>query len=373
MLKLKASFFNLLVMCIPSCVLAIGAVSGLVTSESGEKIEGANVCLYKNQLLLENVVTDDQGKYIFCPLLDGTYRVQACAENMQTFVQGVTVTCNKVSTANFSLLKNPATLTGVVTDKSALEQTPIVGAKIKVTNKDIIIGSGITDNSGAYSIHGLPATFCNVQADAKDFQTEVFGVQLAENKAAAVDFMLPSSPSELKGVVETSCGLPIPLTMIEVQQNNITLATTLTSLCGHYQFTNLAPGYYDIQAIFPYHDTVFLGAEVVEGKETITNFTLQKGGGKISGTVIDQGTKAPIAGAIVEIKNDNMVIATAVTDSNGKYSVPGLMAEAYNVLASAMHYDPIIIGGDVGKDAKITVDFSLQPSSFSEKKSPFSY
>jgi hypothetical protein len=86
--------------------------------------------------------------------------------------------------------------------------------------------------------------------------------------------------------------------------------------------------------------------------------------GIISGQVLNLVDELPIAGAQITVTRGGKEEAQAVTDSNGFFTVPGLAAEDYNVIAENAHYDSLMIEKvPVAIGNEVTTHFILTPTS----------
>ncbi len=85
--------------------------------------------------------------------------------------------------------------------------------------------------------------------------------------------------------------------------------------------------------------------------------------GTIAGTVKDSYTQNPIEGVLVEAMQEENVLGSDNTESDGSYSIPNLPPGTYNVRASKDGYETKTENGkEVVADQTTTVDFQLNPS-----------
>ena len=85
--------------------------------------------------------------------------------------------------------------------------------------------------------------------------------------------------------------------------------------------------------------------------------------GVLTGRIIDKSTGETIIGAIVEVKNENVLIAGAATDLDGKYSI-GLDPGQYEVTISYLSYAKYIVpDATVASKEVFTLDIALESSS----------
>ena len=85
--------------------------------------------------------------------------------------------------------------------------------------------------------------------------------------------------------------------------------------------------------------------------------------GVISGQVMNVIDDKPIAGAIVSVLKNGRMKASAITDSNGYFTIPGLPASSYNVIAENKKFGSLTIESvPVSKGNEVTTHFILTPS-----------
>ncbi len=85
--------------------------------------------------------------------------------------------------------------------------------------------------------------------------------------------------------------------------------------------------------------------------------------GIISGQVLSLIDDKPIVGAVVTVLKNGHAKASAVTDSEGYFSIPGLPASYYNVIAENKKFGSLTIESvPVSKGNEVTTHFILTPS-----------
>lgn len=139
-------------------------------------------------------------------------------------------------------------------------------------------------------------------------------------------------PCRLEGTVtDQQTTAPINNVQVQVSVINVTDNTALdgTYATGHYQ-----AGTYDVTfSALGYLSTTVTGVQFVSGQTTVVDAQLiplvafAQGG-----TVIEEGTNAPIAGADVMLVSDDFTY-TATTDGSGNFNVPAMFAGDYVVTA----------------------------------------
>lgn len=83
--------------------------------------------------------------------------------------------------------------------------------------------------------------------------------------------------------------------------------------------------------------------------------------GRVEGMVTDD-SEAAIEGAEVSLMQEETVVATAVTDTEGFYAIIGVPADTYSVSAAKEGYETVIVDDVIIKAGNKTVrDFTLSP------------
>jgi len=174
-----------------------------------------------------------------------------------------------------------------------------------------------------------------------------------------------NAAATVTGVVTSqSSGNPIPgasIALIKGSQNVV--ATTTTALDGSYTFAGVNPGQYSVRASAAGFETQIIGAKAQNNQTTVVNFQLLSNPGTISGQVVDSGTLVPISGATISVFQNNFLIATETSDTNGNYTINGLDPGSYAVSALASGYQTALQGAIIQGGGQTTVlNFSLSPS-----------
>jgi protocatechuate 3,4-dioxygenase beta subunit len=339
-----------------------GTISGTVTAaNTGSPISGATVEVNLNNVVIFSTLTNGSGNYTITGVPPGSYVMHAHSDTYQTGILGAVVQSDQTTTVNFSLQSNPGTVSGTVT--SASSGLPIAGATVEVNIDGVVLYSTLTDPSGQYLIAGVPPGSYIIHAHATNYQTGILGANVQSDQTTTVNFSLQPNPGTVAGrVTDASTMLPIAGVTVEANQNNIVIALALTDSSGNYSIPGLAPGAYIMHAHSTTYQVGILGANVQSDQTTTVNFSLQSNPGTVAGQVINANTMLPLAGVTVEANQNNIVIASTLTDSSGNYSIPGLAPGSYIMHAHSTTYQVGILGANVQSDQTTTVNFSLQPN-----------
>jgi len=369
---------------------ATAALAGTVKDQkSGNPIEKAVVWAdYIGPFrFARRVETDAQGNYALEKLLAGIYVLRAEAKNyLPEFYQDaerfeestpVRLADNEAKKGIDFTLSMGATISGMVTNDGDAK-TPIAGAHvvaILVVRPDLR-HHAIADDKGNYSISPLPKGTYAVFAEAPGYKGEFYkdrsdiftadhvSVQ-DEQKVGDVNFTLATGSAISGKVIDAVSKAPIAkaLVSIHVLINSSNpprlLHNVPTNERGEYIAT-VPPGFYVVSAEpRGFHKEFFKEArefnkatpvQVFENKHTVDiDFTMDKLA-SVAGSVKDEATGKPIAGAIVTAfqerpttgaligKDELRLPYVAKTDENGNYKIEGVRSGKFFVQAVAHGY-----------------------------------
>ena len=152
----------------------------------------------------------------------------------------------------------------------------------------------------------------------------------------------------------------LPGISVWIEQDAAEIASASTDEQGYYAISGLIAGFYDVIAGSDgfYNDTVE-GVEIVEGNLTVQDLALTPITGMLEGVVKDLDADTLLLGASVWIEQDEIEIASALTDEEGYYSIPGIRVGFYNVIAALEGFVNDTVKGVEIVEGDLTVDFAL--------------
>ncbi|WP_163708051.1 DUF4382 domain-containing protein [Mangrovibacterium lignilyticum] len=194
-----------------------------------------------------------------------------------------------------------------------------------------------------------------VRATAQDFSGEISG-KVTFNYYDDANAPLDS----------ISAGIPV-----YILSGEDTISSALTDDQGYYSVIGLVAGTYTVACSVDGYNDFSESYDVIEKETTTVNINMEETLGTIEGTVSttegegETATTVLLGGVTVEIKNAaDEIIASAVANEEGFYSVADLLPGTYKVTCSVATYDSfeqtnvIVAKGDV-----ITVEISLSLTS----------
>ena len=387
---------------INAVLTAQGALTGSVTdAASGAPVTGATVQAFDGSGNVVATATATQvGRYVL-GLGAGSYRVEFegcdCGDNYAPQFSGggsslagassLPVASSKSTVANAALTAG-GEITGTVTD--AVSGDPLDGIEVDAYSGGTIVSSALTSISGQYTIGGLASGSYTVGFAPSDDEhapqfydgtTAQSGAQLvrvtAGSPTRAIDAALTGGGTISGKVTDSTSGLGVGgLTVAAVDAAGDSIQQTATAPDGSYSLGGLTPGSYRVlvspQWPSAYSDHQSGEVSVTAGSTATGVNVVMEGGGAVAGTVTDAATGRPIAGATVELYDDESTV-TATTTSNGGFVFggvgPGIYFADFTATAGGyltQYYDdsatdggalPIFVtAGQVERD----VDASLQ-------------
>jgi len=160
----------------------------------------------------------------------------------------------------------------------------------------------------------------------------------------------------------------LPDAAVWIEQDDTVVASTSTDDQGYYAMSGISAGLYDVIAELDgyYGDTVE-GVVIVEGNLTIQDLVLAPITGMLEGVVKDLDADTLLPGATVWIEQEEIEIASDLTDEEGYYSIPGIRLGIYDVIASIEGFVNDTIEGVEIVEGSLTVDFALAAEEESEE------
>ncbi|BDI33777.1 hypothetical protein CCAX7_58280 [Capsulimonas corticalis] len=376
-------------------LLPVGSLSGVLyvdanknsSLDGGENgLAGITVTLTDaNGKTVKTATTDANGSYSFSGVTIGAYTVTApstaSGDTLETAgALTVNVAANKdTPNNNFGYLLPVGSLSGTfyidANKNSGLDsgEAGLSGLTVNLidaTGKTV--ASTTTSANGAYSFTGITIGSYTVSgpASAGDNTLETaatIAVSVTANaNASGNNFGYLPPVGSVSGTLFIDADRDSNLDTGEAGLSGITVnlldasgnivATTTTDSSGGYSFAGLAPAGYTVSAPsaasgYALETAVTLAVTVVANQNDGANdFGYVTPVGSLSGVLFLDGDKdgkydageALLSGVTVTVKDSSgNVVATTTTDSDGAYSVPGLIVGSYTVSA------PTATGGDV--------------------------
>jgi hypothetical protein len=195
--------------------------------------------------------------------------------------------------------------------------------------------------------------------------------------AGSLDVVLElDAGARLRGCVrDAATGAAVaPFTVLVFQRRSALVRTpqrsrSFVDASGCYALDDLAPGTAAVVVSAPgYAPSAEVGVEVPSSGEAVADLALERGG-RLTGTVVDAVTRAPLArarlsveGALADAASTFPVLASATTDASGRFVLEGL-PRRFSLSVAAVGHDGRVVagldappGGDGGN-----VEIALRP------------
>jgi hypothetical protein len=325
-----------------------GTLSGrVVDAKTGTGISGASVSADGPSQQVNT--SDSNGYYMISGLAPGPYVIVASASGYltQSYTLFVYETANP-SPPDFSL--HLLSVVGRVYDLA----TPSIG----IAEANVTIGESfvLTNSTGHYEMLDLSDGTYTVAATAPGYANESQSVDVSAGVSAVADFGLSQvARGILSGAVtDSSTSQGLYQATVRVSRGSFEKLGE-TDQDGQYTIENV-PAWpsWTIDAYKVGYVAQSTTAAVQSGETSSLDFALTPFG-IINGTVKDEATDQPVAGALV--KADSEFLST--TDSNGYYTM-FVLAGRYTVTASAPGYASEIQSNvRVVEGETTTLDFEL--------------
>ncbi|MCH9811245.1 carboxypeptidase regulatory-like domain-containing protein [bacterium] len=312
-------------------------VSGeIIDSSTGIGIENATVKLQLDQTTIDTYTTNVEGEYNTAFLNNtGSYTLQASASNYITNSISFDLTDSHLVNENIYLTPFDGSISGTVT--ASVGGAPIEGALIKVEQYGELFGSATTNAAGYYSISGLAETSYNIIVTAEGYQTFLDGSLAQTGTDTTFNPELTLSGGSIAGIItDKSTGKALEGIQVTLQLNGVNILTTTTDSSGQYGFANLSSDLYVIHASGDNHEVGYAKAKIIDVTPTTIDFALGSNPGSARGTITNNSQ--PLAGAKVNILQNNILLGTILTQSNGAYSFTGLAPGSYSIFALETDY-----------------------------------
>ncbi|MFS0766942.1 carboxypeptidase regulatory-like domain-containing protein [Peribacillus phoenicis] len=341
-----------------------GAVQGQLTDEAGAGIPGALVQLFDLQgALVRRVQTDVNGNYLITGFTAGSYILSVIQQNFQSATAGFAVQPGQSTEVNFTLLASPGSISGVVRD--AVTTQPVPGAVVQLypSQSLVPIAFAVTDQQGSYTFNGLEPGSYLVTAAEFNYSSASAGATVVSNQQTQAALFLQPNPASLSGIVTDAFGTPINNASVKaLDQNETVIGFAETGPDGTYFIGNLPSGNFTLVVSAENFQSVLSGVTLATGEQrTEVNFALAANPGSITGSVTGAFGN-PVTGGVVTVRiagAGDIIIATAVTDPDGQYTIGNLPPGSYTVTVTAQGFAVRTVGAIVQSDTTTTANVSL--------------
>ncbi|MGG4455611.1 carboxypeptidase regulatory-like domain-containing protein [Brevibacillus porteri] len=343
-----------------------GSIVGSVINSLGVPVTGSEInvkLMDSNQAVIQSLLANESGVFFIGSISPGVYTVIASAPGYAVGSIGVIVAANTATPTTVTLPDLPAAISGVVTNQ--MTGFGIPGSTVLITDDHgVVLAQLLTDDQGNFLAEKLPLGVVNVTVSASNFVSVSQAVILQGGMTTNFQQALVPNPGSLSGVVtDLETGLPITgATVIVFDSTRAAVGSVLTDATGNFSLDRLAPGGYTVNVNATGYASDVAGAQIQAGAASVLSFALNELPGGIAGTVREEGTALPIAGAVITVRQGSpsgTILAIVLTNAQGQYMVSGLSPGSYTLIASATGFAAEVSTAMVGLGATTGLDFSL--------------
>lgn len=348
----------------------LASLSGTVTDTNGTAIRGAVVTLSGGTSTGMSDTTDSRGRYSITRIIPDTYTVTVSASGFNSTTGTAALDQGGASVLNFSLTAigaSTAGITGLVVDGNG---QPIIGARVTITGGPVTGRTSTTDGNGQYQLLNLPAGTYTLRVNATGFQSQTQTVFTQVNTTSQLDFTLTEQVNQLfgsiAGKVTRSDGTPLPGVTVRVTAGPSTGQVITTDDQGNFSILELPVGTYALTFSRSGFSTRTITNIEVFGN-TVTSIddvalAASSTGSVLSGTVTDTNGN-PISSVLVRVLQNNTVVASTTTGTQGTYSFNNLAAGTYVVQFSKTGFTTAQVSGvAITAGDSVTVNVQLTGS-----------
>lgn len=323
-----------------------GVVAGVVVSDSRRPVDNVEVSLTGagegsfGRMLGggPQTATDATGRFRFDHLAAGRYTVNATRRGANASPVDVVLQAGESREDVTLTLSAGSTILGVV---RGLAPEELSAVNVGASGAEGWFDSARTDASGSFRIEGAPAGVVQLRATAGDFRSgtksasaEVTVPQGGGDVPAEVVF---ESLSALSGSVTRASAPVADAVVLASRRGGGRSSTGRTDENGSYRLEGLDDGTYTLMVAPGMSGSFGPKSETVEVSGDTTHDVVIPTA-RLTGTVVESGTRRPLADASVELEASGGAAAGpgrfgASTDSNGRFTLNDLEPKSYTLTA----------------------------------------
>jgi len=340
-----------------------GSISGKVTDSTGKALAGIPVNGHTSDYSgYGYATTDANGNYSLDSLITGTYTIDldptsyneqngtSLASNQLT---GILVVQGQTTKNINAQLSQGGSISGTLTDSNG---KGLLGISVSGSNKDYSAhGSATTDTNGNYTLNGLSTgtyslsfgTNTHNAQNGTNLANQRTTISLVQGQKISNINLQFSQGGSISGTVISSTGQALAGIYVSVSGSD-GYGSATTDAQGKYLINGLSRGTYSVRVELSNYNSQNgtnwtsyqqTGVLVVPA-QTTENINAQiNQGGSVSGTVTDTNGAA-LSGISVNIQNWNgNSYGYATTDSNGRYTISGLLGGNHNLSFDSSSYN----------------------------------
>jgi 5-hydroxyisourate hydrolase-like protein (transthyretin family) len=312
----------------------------------------------ENGAELAEVQTDNQGSYLIENFTSGIYSLGTFNPDYETNSVGFFVEAGQTQIVDIELTALPGILTGTIIDQET--GIPNAGAIVQLVFGTSVqpAGRAVTNNAGVYVINGLSPGQYTVSMTTPNYNTFSAGASILANATTTVNGFILSDPGVVTGIVSGPNGGIGSAGVKVVDVNGTVIGSAVSNGDGTFFIGNLPVGTFAVTVVAPNFTSDTEGVTITPGQTVNVIFNLTSEPGTITGIVTDENG-VPLAGSVINVLLNNIIIASTFTKQNGSYSFRNLQPNTYQVTANRSGYAVSSIGAVVNSNAETTSNLAL--------------
>ena len=346
---MKKFLFTLLLL--PLSIFAVGTISGSITDADGDDLNGVAMVLLED-LFQEDTDTSASGAYSFTNVRAGTFTVRATLNGYETQIKSVTVVDNQTSDLDFTMATSSAVLQAQVYDENL---NILDGATIRFIKDNSLYATATTPVTGFVDVNGLPDVAYVIDAQKDDIH--IIG-SLIQNTGTAL--IIANSGADTASITANITAVGATSDPIVNLIVNGSVIRSQQVSAGSTTFSSIGAGTYTISASSPGFQDNSSTATLISNLNQTINLTLSSQPSTLVGTIFHDTSGAYLDNVLVEVFQDNTLVASDLTDSNGAYTIDTLASGTYEVHVSHEDYKLQSTTVELSVGQTLSRDFTLE-------------
>ena len=313
--------------------LARGAtISGQIADATdGTLLKDATILIYsKDSGYVTTAVTDADGVYEVSSLPTASYVIMT---SMQGYVKQEQSNIEIIAGQTYQqdiLLTRGATVSGRVF--SSLGNQPIKGADVVVNLDDGNILTTMTDESGFYTLQGIPSGDCILEADhPTHLPSDGMTISVLSGETLTQDLKIDPGRSAIGQVNDGSTGDPVPGAAVYMFADDVLAGFAETDQDGQVTIGGLAADNHTVVIEAPGRARAWLTGLGTSGSSTQFEVDLEPEA-TISGTVKLEDDTIPSTLSVFATRHGDLPFSDFVAETNnGHFTLSELPAGSYDV------------------------------------------
>ncbi|MBY6036635.1 carboxypeptidase regulatory-like domain-containing protein [Fictibacillus nanhaiensis] len=345
-----------------------GSIKGTVVDQNGNPVTDRtiHINLYdQSVILVGSVLAQSDGSYVMPQVKQGNYFINVNTKGYTPNTLAVFVDPEVESVLNLPIETGGGELTGTVINSDSGE--PLSGVLINIMNETgMPIVSVISDQNGLFTAQSLPAGMIVYSGLATGFSNESRGAIIESNGITETVLSLSQITGDVSGSIIDSNGVPLGGASIQLLDYKRSVVTSVLSQSdGTYAISDLLPGIYTVLINYQDLEQKTVSAFVEANELTISNVQLGFLPGSIEGIVTNSSTGAVLSSTNVELRlisSSGPVVASTLTDSQGRYFIQDIPSGDYSIVATNRRYGNDVVELILEPDAVSIANLQLSPT-----------